>query len=77
MIKLKRISLTKDSVVYKYLPWGEEDYGVISYDLASKQPKLIKDDNQNDSEYKGKALSKIKKYHQQGIFPEEGISIWK
>ncbi|MDY3974541.1 MAG: hypothetical protein SOY76_07905 [Veillonella caviae] len=77
MIKLKQIWLTKKVVVYKYLPWGKEDYGIISYDLETEQPTLIKDDNQNNSEYKGKALSKIKKYHKQDNFPEEGISIWK
>lgn len=76
MIRLKRLSLTNKNVVYKYIPWEKDDYGIISYDLESKQPTLIKDDNQNDSEYKGKALSKIKKYHEENSFPEEGISVW-
>lgn len=76
MVKLKLLKKTVTEVVYAYYPEGKEAYGIISYNLKTKEPTLLKDDGVYTSEYRGHAYHKIMEYDENGHFEEEGMSAW-
>lgn len=76
MVILKLIKKTESEVIYAYYPEGKAKYGIISYNLKTKEPTLVKDDEAYISEYRGHAYQKIKEFDQNGHFEEEAMSAW-
>jgi hypothetical protein len=76
VVILKRLLLTKNKVEYAYYPEGKEDYGIISFDLTTKEPALLKEDGKKSSSYKGQAFKRIKLYDSNNNFPETGLVAW-
>jgi len=76
VVILKRLLLTDSKVEYAYYPEGKEAYGIISFNLSTKEPTLLKDDGKNNSTYRGQAFKRIKEYDSNDDFPETGLVAW-
>ncbi len=76
MVTLKLIRLTDEEVIYEYHPEDREIFGVISFNRITKEPTLLKDDEEYKSDYRCHAYRRIRDYDGHNDFPETGLVAW-
>lgn len=77
MLRLKLVENTNSKVVYNYFPENEKTYGVVSLDKSNGEVlnvNIAKNDVHN--RYMHHAVSKVIKFIEDSVFPEEEIVAW-
>lgn len=77
MLRLKLVENTSYKVVYNYFPENKEKQGTVSLDKSNSEVLSVNiAENDVHDTYMHHAVSKVIKFIENNIFPEEEIVAW-
>lgn len=77
MVELRFIRFNDDWVEYEYIPEGKEELiGILAINKKTLERKIIKESKETFSNYKFKALLKMKEFVEENEFPEKYTVAW-
>lgn len=77
MLKYFIFEETKDKIIYKYFPEGNETSGIISIEKATGKIDIISlAENDRHKIYAWKLILKLETFYKTQAYKEEGIIAW-
>ena len=76
MLKVEKVSVTDDTVTYRYYPEQESSYGVVSVNRKTGKRSFDKVEPEYGTRYAAHACVWIERKIKEGDFPETGWEAW-